>query len=439
MTVTAFYRIARSWQFIAAGAVLVLAILGIAVRVFLFLGPALEDGRFLEGLLWEGPAHSGWSAEWAGDLDGDGRPEILICTPFEPLGSSSGLGRARVFSGANGDCLQSIDGISERAPHYRLAMGGGDLDGDGRGDLLISKDGLTIALSGRSGKRLHSVADDWGYDFAPAGDIDHDGCVDWLCGTPLDGDRSPGRDGHKGDAAGLVRLISGRTGSTIHEFRGKPGDVLGWSVCGLGDTNGDGRDDFAVSTNGDDFDRHVAIVYSGADLKPLRELVFPPGQYRDRVAAAGDVDADGFQDILVGSHGLDSDGIVLVYSGRDGKILREIRHPVPRFGDLFDGAGDVDADGHADIIAGSWDETIVVSGRTGELLFDLHDACMGFGRGDLDGDGHADILITRNIVLTKGDPIDAAWDRGRLEVISGRDGSVLRTITGSDVRGLQHP
>ncbi|MFN0009996.1 MAG: hypothetical protein ACKVXR_19045 [Planctomycetota bacterium] len=343
----------------------------------------------------------------------------------------------RAFSGANGACLLTIEGVREDAPFYRFVISAQDVDGDGRGDLLHANTETTCTLSGQNGAILHCVQDDWAYSMAPAGDIDRDGGTDWLRGAPLDGKRAPNYDNHYGDTAGFVQLISGRTGKPIWEVHGRPGDVLGWDVCGVGDTSGDGVDDFLVTKNGDQFERHSAVVFSGASREPLWELPFPSGQYREHAASAGDVDADHYQDILLGSHAVHSGGSVRVYSGKDGSILLDVQRDTYRFATLLDGVGDVDADGHADIFVGSWDEAVVISGRTGEVVRELHEACMGYGRADLDGDGHADLLITRNVRMSKDDPIDAAWNNGSLEVISGRDGSVLRAITGQDIAALQ--
>jgi len=149
--------------------------------------------------------------------------------------------------------------------------------------------------------------------------------------------------------------------------------------------------------------------------------------YGFRISRAGDVDGDGHADVLVGSPlsavgGRLQVGKVYVYSGADGRTLREVAGDPAR--DIFFGwpvrdAGDVDADGTPDFAATTRTDVVVVSGRTGGEVWR---ATVGFatdaglGRlGDTDRDGRDDLLVSTGMETM---------------VLSGRDGSVLSRRTG---------
>jgi hypothetical protein len=411
---------------LALAALVMLGALSLAV----VLGPGLwrsfERGDLLEALLPRGRPHSGWFAQWAGDVDGDGAPDYMLATGFEPADLWT-MGRVRICSGADGACLMTLSGLSTRTPWERLVRPGGDCDGDGSLDLLVSRCDRMCVVSGRTSDEIRCVEDDWGWSFASAGDIDQDGHDDVLIADPL--------DDHRGKQAGRVRLVSGRDGSTLWEDYGvEPGEQFGWSVCGVGDVDGDGRKDFAITVNNDEKARHAVIVVSGRNFSRLRELPAAPETRDCTVEPGGDIDADGFPDILVGGTG----GCIRAYSGRTGALLHEWRRNLPNFGMLYSNTGDVDGDGADDIVAGTWDLVLVFSGRTGEEIRNIADACMAYGHGDLDGDGHADLMITRNIFAKERDAVvESVWDRGRLEILSGADGRLLRALTGEDLGALK--
>ena len=375
--------------------------------------------------VFRGPARSDWSASWAGDLNGDGVPEIVLTLRYESCAVGGGLGRVRILDGRTKKCLFDID----RPSPIAIVHGLGD---DSCQPAICGSSLARRALTDVSRGELLRLESDDDAMIAFAGDIDGDGCMDWFVSQPFEGPRSKRGSGA---AAGVVRILSGRTGEKLFEHAGKPGEGFGWRTCRLGDVDGDGRDDFAVASDGQGIDRHLAVIFSGATGQPLRELEFPPGQYRDTLACAGDVDGDGRADICLGAYGLDAGGIVRVYSGRDGALLREIRNAQTRFGRGIEAVGDVDADGFADIACDSDGPVLVVSGRTGATLLELAGE-PGEGVGDLDGDGHADVLLVSNRRLGEDDPDDTAWDLGELKVVSGRTGAVLLAITGADIRAL---
>ncbi|MHC4922419.1 MAG: hypothetical protein ACYTKC_22915, partial [Planctomycetota bacterium] len=163
-------------------------------------------------------------------------------------------------------------------------------------------------------------------------------------------------------------------------------DRFGISVSGAGDVNGDGHADLIVGANGDDNNGSSsgsARVLSGKDGKILHTFNGDSAgdQFGVSVSGAGDVNRDGYADVIVGAYrdgnNDTNSGSARVLSGKDGKIL--YTYDGDFYGDYFgwsvSGAGDVDRDGHADLIVGSGyaDYARVFSGKPQTLWTDKHE------------------------------------------------------------------
>ena len=298
-----------------------------------------------------------------------------------------------------------------------------------------------------------SAGDNFGFSVAALGDIDGDGVPDLIAGAPF--------DDNTGLNAGSARVISGADGSTIYTFNGNSADDrFGSLVASAGDVNGDGIGDiiigaFQSDTNGTE--SGSVSVFSGADGTQLHTF---HGAEADELAgfsaaSAGDVNGDGFADIIVGAYGADANGLnsgaARVYSGLDGSLLYTFAGDSAgdHFGISVAGAGDVDGDGHADLIIGAWRDdnggndtgsARVISGATGAILYTFNgDSPADFfgysvaGAGDVNGDGHADVIIG-----AFGDDNNGSAS-GSTRVISGVDGTLLYTFSGfstGDVSGF---
>ncbi|TAH34529.1 MAG: hypothetical protein EYC70_16475 [Planctomycetota bacterium] len=204
------------------------------------------------------------------------------------------------------------------------------------------------------GHTRNGAAHDWfGWSAANAGDVDADGYADFIAGAPQSAL-------YGSAAAGYAVVVSGRRGLELHRLTGTiPGGAFGEAVAGAGDVNADGFADLIVgaprtSTGGE------ATVFSGADAAPLHHITGSAGGYTGAsVAGAGDLDRDGFDDFLVGSPAefgpFGYGGAVRAYSGRDGTLLWETGSPGYRdyFGSSLDGLGDVNGDGWPDVIVGA--------------------------------------------------------------------------------------
>ncbi|MFQ5748288.1 MAG: VCBS repeat-containing protein [Planctomycetota bacterium] len=133
-------------------------------------------------------------------------------------------------------------------------------------------------------------------------------------------------------------------------LRGNTFDSLGSAMAGAGDLNRDGFPDLLVGADG----RPYVAVFSGPDGRLLLRIDGPSGRSFGRsVASAGDVDGDGFPDILVGT--VDHLGsFAEIYSGRTGLLLHHFDGPPDSaFGLGVAGIGDVDLDGFDDVVIGA--------------------------------------------------------------------------------------
>ena len=175
------------------------------------------------------------------------------------------------------------------------------------------------------------------------------------------------------------------------------------------------------------------------------------------VAGAGDVNNDGFPDVIVGSprHTVlplfqSEEGKAVLYSGRDGTPIQTFlgTHDGGHLGWSVAGIDDVDGDGYRDIAIGVPDRQIafwnggvsVYSGRTGTLIYDVYTpypvtdyARLGASLAaidDLDGDGIGDFAAGAPLADTSDSNGHVFVDAGQVIVFSGVDGSEIRRLSG---------
>lgn len=183
------------------------------------------------------------------------------------------------------------------------------------------------------GEQIATAGDHTGMSVAILGDCDGDGIDDWIVGAPNDGDGGV-------DSGTAYVLTGGYYTNVLYEINGGAGDNLGTRVCSAGDWDKDGRADFAVSAPGYDtlipifsLNRGIVRVYSGKTGLVLANYLGPKAgcRFGDALDAGGDVNADGFADIIIGAPSWDVDtsvsqttneGYVAIYNGKSNALIK---------------------------------------------------------------------------------------------------------------------
>ncbi len=376
-----------------------------AGSAYLFLGPVSAEDSLDDGaVIIDGGSSGellGTAVLLAGDLDGDGYDDYLAGAPYAGTLTDT-AGDAYLFMGsadpAVGGDLSSSDadaiytGVGMGNQAGNTLAGPGDLTGDGHDDLLIAAPGATVqrgvvylisdASSGL--QSLESAAHSWtgedagdyaGLALAGAGDVNGDGTPDILVGSYIN-DRS-------GTEAGSAYLVHG-PGTDIDEIEDgaaiitgiSSGDRSSWALDGAGDTNDDGYDDLLIGAymrDGDETDGGAAYLLLGpvsgeiglASADATIEGENNAAHLGYSVAGAGDLDGDGHDDLLLGTpgdnaHGNNTGSVYVLLGPVSGAIdaadadLKALGESASyQAGGSVAVAGDTDADGSLDLLLGA--------------------------------------------------------------------------------------
>jgi hypothetical protein len=386
----------------------------------------------------------------AGDVNGDGYSDVIVAARFYDNGQND-EGRVFVYHGSASGPSASPDWSTEnnQADSYfgESVASAGDVNGDGYGDVVIGADfydngqtnegkvyvyhGSSIGLGGSPAWTYESnqAFARIGYSSACAGDVNRDGYSDVIVGAPFysNGQTDEGR------AFVFLGSSTGLAGSPNWTAESDQASTqYGWSVAGAGDVNGDGYSDVIVGANYYDngqTDEGRAYVYHGSATGPntsanwTTESNQASSEYGVCVASAGDVNGDGYSDVIVGANHYDNgqtdEGRAYVYHGTSTGLhttadwTAESNQADAYFGVSVASAGDVNGDGYSDVIVGAnyYDNGQTDEGRayayhgtstglhtTADWTAESDKGTANYGRcvaglGDVNGDGYSDVAV----------------------------------------------
>ncbi|MCW3050918.1 MAG: repeat-containing protein [Chthonomonadales bacterium] len=382
----------------------------------LFAHPFVETVKVIHE--WDGEAMNdqfGWIARNMGDVDGDRIHDVVTSAPTKEIGGAN-AGRVYLYSTRTGKLLWKVDG----QPGDQLGLGvecAGDTNHDGVPDVIAGAPGAGKAYvySGKDGHPLLTLKaedrqDVFGAHVAGVGDIDHDGYADVMVGAP--GNNAGGAK------AGRAYVYSGKDGHLLLTLTGEhAGDGFGSTVAGATDR----KHRFLIvgAPGAGPKQAGRTYVYNALSQKP--QFVIEADETGSAlgnmfVSVAGDLDGDGVPDIYASDFGNSAKGPatgrIYLRSGKDGHPLLTLTGETAGegFGIGRADAGDVDHDGHDDLIVGAWQyagaavsggRATLYSGKDGHVLNTytcrVPGDTFGFdavGIGDVDGDGITDLLLT---------------------------------------------
>jgi hypothetical protein len=395
------------------------------------------SGLGARGVLVQGAAvgdDTGWSVSGAGDINGDGFDDIIIGAPYSDVGGTNAGSAYVIYGHAGGSVALDLANLSAAQGFVidgsNLAglsvSGAGDVNGDGFDDLIVA----TYARSQLGGYGLATA-------YVVFGKVAHAGPVDL---------------GHLAASDGFS--IGGAVESSYYQG-------YAMSVSSAGDVNGDGFDDVIVGARYAHGNTGAAYVVFGhasgnIDLNNLTATqgfailgINPRDEAGTRVSGIGDINGDGFDDVIVGAPGADSGGsnagaayVIFGKAGGFGTVdLANLAEPtgfVIKGGAIYDsvgisvsGAGDVNGDGFDDFIVGApfgnTGHAYVIFGKAaGFGTVDLanlgaggfaiegvgNGGELGFsvaGAGDVNHDGFDDVIVSAHTSDTGGQDAGGAY------------------------------
>jgi hypothetical protein len=390
-------------------------------------------------------AYFGFSVGTAGDVNGDGYSDVIVGAEQYDNGESD-EGMAFVYYGSASGLSTTPNWTGEANQangRFGYSVGtAGDVNGDGYDDVIVGAryfgslgEGRAFVYHG-SASGLSTTAN-WSTDVGPyawfgwsvgtAGDVNGDGYSDVVVGAinydipSGSGDFQGGAFVYHGSASGLSTTANWIAHSDVS------GAFFGYSVGTAGDVNGDGYSDVIVGarsySNGEDYEGAAFVYYgsaSGLSTTPnwADESNQASAYFGCSVGTAGDVNGDGYDDVIVGAEFYNIKGRAFVYHGSASGLSTTADWVAEtdrngNFGHSVGTAGDVNGDGYSDVIIGAYKyangesqegAAFIYYGSasglstTADWIGEVDQASAEFGcsvgtAGDVNGDGVSDVII----------------------------------------------
>jgi FG-GAP repeat/Secretion system C-terminal sorting domain/FG-GAP-like repeat len=403
-------------------------------------------------------AYMGWFVNCAGDVNGDGYSDVIVCA-YQYDNVQNAEGAAFIYQGSPTG-INSIATVTLETQQVNALVAGvasaGDVNGDGYSDIIVGSreydngqinEGVAFvyhgSAAGLSASPVNSISNanqtnaSFGVSVASAGDINGDGFSDVIIGANAYDDGVNNDEGrafvYHGSAAGLPV-----TANSTPDDADQANASFGISVSSAGDVNGDGFSDVIIGAfnydDGVNANEGRVFVYHGS----AAGLSASPNSTPDdadqasalfgiSVASAGDVNADGYSDVIIGANSYDdganaNEGRAFVYHGSatglsaaPNSIPDDANQAQVFFGCAVSSAGDVNGDGFSDVIIGAnaYDDGVNndegrafvyhgsltgLSATPDNTPDDANQAGANFGidvscAGDVNGDGFSDVII----------------------------------------------
>lgn len=312
----------------------------------------------------------------AGDVNGDGFSDLVVGAPAVTSG-----GRAYVYYGSALGVASTPDATLEspRVGSFGQVVASiGDVNADGYGDLAISEptfgnERVYVFLGGPAGPEetpsttlIAPATGGGGFGSGmglSGGDVDCDGDGDLVVGAHTFETNAGQLYVYAGGAAGLPTAPTQTIPSP-----GASGTYFAFAVSASGDVNGDGCADLVTGGNGVAGGDGTAYVFAGSvtGLSMIATTTIPApdtgglGQFGRAVASAGDVDGDGYDDVVISAYAIGMGRTFVFRGGSSGLatsagVARDGLDPGGATDGLMSvaGVGDVDGDGHDDVAVGA--------------------------------------------------------------------------------------
>jgi hypothetical protein len=334
----------------------------------------------------------GRSVSAAGDVNGDGCDDALVGQPDYSI-SYSNQGRTHLFYGSLSGLKSTADWTA--SPRISLAYfgnvvnGAGDVNGDGYDDIYVGAYGVNGGVGWGQGRAYLWCGSPAGLTETPCWTADGDQIKGYFGDGASGGVGDVNGDGYDDVLIAAPRYDAGQTDEgRVYLYYGSP-DGLGsapvWSAEGeqagamfgnagsaAGDVNGDGYADIILGApyfDAGQMDEGRVAVYLGSPAGPGSTPVWmvdgeqASAYFGSAARSAGDIDGDGYSEIVVGAYmydnGQTNEGVAFLYSGSPtGPVtapfqLIEADLTDTYFGNAAGSAGDVNQDGHGDLLIGA--------------------------------------------------------------------------------------